>query len=426
MTHRIPACAALLSLGLLLASLRLSVAGDWPQWRGVARDGHLQGETFPASLPADLKPEWKSPIGPGFSSPVIAQDILVVLDEQNGKEVAHALAASNGTRLWEKPFAESFSDEWGSGPRSTPVIDGDCVYVQSCKGEFACLSMKNGDILWTKDFTRDYGVVFVGTKVNEGAAVRRGHNGSAVVVGDTIIVPVGSTNGATLVCFQKKTGAEIWRSLHDETAYSSPVLATLASTPQVVAFTADALVGVHPGNGALLWRVPVKTDAKRHALSPVILDHDRIVVASHSAGMLCIQVARSGETFSASVAWQNRAMKINLSTPTFEKGHLYGFTTGQDYACIQASDGTVKWAQPGFGKGVKTDYASTLCDGAKLLVLNEAGTLSLIAADTAHYQLLGQSQVCGKTWTHPAYARGRLYVRDGKSLQCLKISPSAR
>lgn len=357
---------------------------------------------------------------------MVAQGVLVVLDEQNGKEVAHALQAATGASLWEKPFAVSFADEWGSGPRSTPVIDGDRVYVQSCKGEFACLSMKSGDILWSKDFTRDYGVVFVGTKVNEGAAVRRGHNGSAVVAGDNIIVPVGSTNGATLVCFQKKTGAEVWRSLSDETAYSSPVLATLANIQQVVAFTADALVGVNPGNGALLWRVPVKTDAKRHALSPVIIGHDRVVVASHSAGMLCIQIARSGENLKASVAWQNRALKINLSTPTAEKDHLYGFTTGQDYTCIQASDGRVKWSQPGFGKGVKTDYASTLCDGEKLLVLNEAGTLYLMAADASQYRPLGQSQVCGKTWTHPAYANGSLYVRDGKSLQCLRISPSSR
>lgn len=425
MIYRLPFFVSL-SLGLLLSSPGQAEAGDWPQWRGIARDGRLRGESFPASLPADLKPVWKKGIGPGFSSPVIAQGILVVLDEQNGKEVAHALRAADGTLLWEKPFAESFADEWGSGPRSTPVIEGDRVYVQSCKGEFACLSMKDGAVLWSKDFTKDYGVVFVGTKVNEGAAVRRGHNGSAVVVGDKIIVPVGSTNGATLVCFEKKTGAESWKSLHDETAYSSPVLATLADTPQVVAFTADALVGVHPGNGALLWRVPIKSDAKRHALSPVIVGHDRVIVASHSAGMLCIQVARTGETYSASVAWQNRSLKINLSTPTAEGNYLFGFTTGQDYACIQASDGAVKWSQPGFGKGVKTDYASTLCDGERLLVLNEAGTLSLIAADPAQYRLLGQLQVCGKTWTHPAYSDGHLYVRDGKSLQCLAIRPSGR
>ena len=111
---------------------------------------------------------------------------------------------------------------WGAGPRSTPLIYGDRVYVQSCKGEFRCLDLATGNIISGTSFEKDFQVKFLGSKANEGTAARRGNNGSAVVDGDAIIVPVGSTNGATLVCFDKYTGAILWKVGDDEAAYSSP------------------------------------------------------------------------------------------------------------------------------------------------------------------------------------------------------------
>src|SRR5204863_7388671 len=49
-------------------------AADWPQWRGPNRDGHPAAGSAPIeSLPKELKPVWKTAIGPGFSSPVVAK-----------------------------------------------------------------------------------------------------------------------------------------------------------------------------------------------------------------------------------------------------------------------------------------------------------------------------------------------------------------
>jgi len=31
-------------------------------------------------------------------------------------------------------------------------------------------------------------------------------------------------------------------------------------------------------------------------------------------------------------------------------------------------------------------------------------------------------QVCGKTWSYPALVGSKLYVRDGRDLQCLDLS----
>ena len=46
------------------------------------------------------------------------------------------------------------------------------------------------------------------------------------------------------------------------------------------------------------------------------------------------------------------------------------------------------------------------------------------AADPEKYVELGRQQVCGKTWSFPAFADGRLYVRDNKELQCFDLAPA--
>jgi len=204
----------------MLAATRL-LAGDWPQWHGPSRDCRIpDGEPLPASLPGDLKAVWKTPVGSGFSSPVVAGGRLVYLDENGKEEVAHLLDAATGKEIWKVPFADRFEDEWGAGPRSTPFVDGDRVYAQSCSGEFRCFALADGKVIWGTSFQKDFGVKFLGSKASSGTATRRGNNGSGIVDGGAVIVPVGSTEGATLVAFDKLTGKILWKSGDDEAAYS--------------------------------------------------------------------------------------------------------------------------------------------------------------------------------------------------------------
>ncbi len=411
---------------LLISSLSLPLcAEDWPQWRGPFRTAKSpEGTPVPETLPRELKTIWRKPVGSGHSSPVVAGERLVYLDEQEGKETVHVLEAGSGKELWSAPFDEAVGDEWGSGPRSTPFIDGDRVYVQSCRGEFRCLNLEDGKVLWGISFEKDYGIRFVGSKAGEGTAARRGNNGSGIVEGDRVYVPVGSPDGASIVCFDKLTGKELWRSQNDEAAYSSFIVTTLADTKQLVAFTADALIGLDLGNGKVFWRVPFKTAAKRHAATPVVFE-DSVIVNSHTFGLVSTRVTRGEDgSFAAEEAWANKALRINLATSVEVDGHLYIQGARKDYVCVDARTGEVKWSQEGFGRGTK-DYSSTLVLGENLLILTEAGELVMIAANSEKYVELGRLQICGSTWSFPAYVDGNLYVRDGRELACIELTPAS-
>ena len=230
----------------------------------------------------------------------------------------------------------------------------------------------------------------------------------------------GGKNGASLVCFDKKSGQTLWKSGDDEAAYSSLVTTTLGGVRQVVALTAEALLGADVESGKILWRVPLKTAAKRHAASPVVIG-DQIAVNSHTFGLRSFRIAKDTGGFKATEAWANADLKINLATPVLLDGHLYSQGANKDYVCVDAGTGTLQWSQTGFGLGRK-DYASTIAIGKNLLTLTEDGTLVLVAGNPEQYTELGRVQVCGNTWSHPALANGKLYVRDGRSLQCFDLS----
>jgi outer membrane protein assembly factor BamB len=329
--------------------------------------------------------------------------------------------ARTGAEIWSTAIGAVYRDEWGAGPRSTPVIDGDRVFVQSCKGEFRCLNRANGNVLWGVSFQKDFGVKFLGSKADEGTAARRGNNGSPLVDGDSVLVPVGSTNGATLVCFDKYNGKIEWQAGHDEAAYSSPVVATLAGVKQVVAFTADALMGVERKHGTILWRVPFRTFAKRHAATPVIWG-DTVIVNSQTIGLVGTKIVGQGGALQAVPLWANEGLKINLSTPVRVGDYLYDQGPRQTYICADARTGETKWQAPGFG-GHGTENSSTIVVGKNLLVLTDVGELVLIAARSDQYTELSRVQVCGKNWNFPAFADGRLYVRDARELICYDLLP---
>ena len=406
---------------LVLVVLTCTGASDWPQWRGPNRDGSASpGTPAISTLPKQLTPLWKIAVGGGFSSPVVAGNKLIYLDEKEGKEFAHVVAADTGKELWATGFSESFGDEWGTGPRATPFVDDNKVYVQSCRGDFRCLDLGSGKVIWGTSFEKDFDVKFLGSKAREGTASRRGNSGCGVIDGARLVLPVGNENGASLVCFDKETGKILWKSGNDEAAYSSLVVATIAGIRQVVAFTAEALLGANLETGEILWRVPLVTNAKRHVSTPLVMG-DKVVVNSHTIGMACFKISRDTGGLKAEEAWTNKDLKINLASPVLVDGHIYIQGPAKDYVCVEAATGRMKWSQPGFGLGRK-DYASTIVAGKTLMVLTEDGTLVVVEPNPAKYTELARLQVCGNTWAFPALAHGKLYVRDGRQLICLDLA----
>ena len=423
-----------LSVRLLVSGVLVSFAHylrgeDWPQWRGPTRTGHAQPEArVPSALPIEPKTVWRLKVGEGFASPVVADGKVFYFDNQDGKETLHAINAADHKELWRAAVDDVFQDEQGPpGPRCTPVVDGDRIYAQSGKGELQCLRISNGQRVWRVNFLKDFGAAFLGEDSRVPGAAEHGYTATPVVDGGRLIACVGGTNGAGIVCFEKLTGKVHWKSQDDLAAYAAPMVATLAGIKQAVCFTVTGLVGLNLDDGKVLWRVPIKTSYGRNVSTPVIADN-WVVAGSYQAGLMGVKISADGAGLRAEAAWTNKAAAMNFSSPIATDRHLYGLGPAKNLVCVEIATGQIVWSKDGyFNTAPNVAHASFLGVGKNILVCTDAGQLVLIAADPAACRELGRAQVCGMNWCNPAYADGRLYVRDGLkttgNLFCVELLP---
>ncbi len=413
---------------LTFAIASMALAADWPQWRGPDRTGYVSaGEAVPTALGAELPVVWHVPVGDGFASPVVAGGRVFYLDQKDGNEIAHAADAATGKELWHAMLFSAHRDGFGIGPRCTPVADSaeGRVYFQSAKGELQCLAASDGKQIWRVNYVTDLGAIYIGEKGKAAGASRHGAAGSPIIDGENLIAQVGSASGASIVAFDKKTGAVVWKSQSDQTAYAAPLISEVAGVRQFISFTAEALLGLDPRDGRLLWRRPLQTALGRHVTTPVVVG-DLVIVASHQIGLVATRIARGGEGLVASEAWVNKNAAMNFTSPVIVDGFLYGIGPAKNLVCVNCNTGEIAWEKTGLiqTSGDKAE-AGFLVMGKNIGMLTDTGVFVLFDADPHGYKESGQAQVCGLTWCNPAYAAGKLYLRDQRELRCVSLLPGA-
>ena len=121
-----PALCAALLIGAFAAH-----AAEWPQWLGPTRNGISSEENLLLEWP-DSGPEvvWRKPLGRGFSAVSAAGGRLFTMYADTLGEFAVCLEAASGDELWRVRTGKYYEEkQGGDGPRSTPTVDGETVYV---------------------------------------------------------------------------------------------------------------------------------------------------------------------------------------------------------------------------------------------------------------------------------------------------------
>ena len=408
-----PRFRLLSALGLTL-TLTLSLpAKDWPQFLGPTRDNSSPEKV--AAWKGGLNAAWKQPVGAAHSSPVVAGGVVYAFYQPKGKN-ADALAAfdaESGKPLWEKSYDRpEFKPPFGSGPRSTPAVDGGKVFTLGGTGILACWDAKTGDIAWKVDTLKEFNApnLFFGIST------------SPLVEGDTVVVMVGGKN-AGVVAVDKATGKTRWQTSSDPASYASPVAVGTGVDRQIMTLTGSHLRAVSPA-GKELWGVPFKDRLNESSTSPVKAG-EYVVGGSVTAGSIGVKVARDGETWTTTTAWKNPALTCYFSTPVVVGKHLYMVNGAASLTnpsitlrCVELETGKVAWEK---AKIARYHAAIIKTGDDKLLMLDDNGFLTLFAPDPSGYKELAKSKVCGPTWAHPAVAGGRLYLRDEAELVCVPL-----
>jgi outer membrane protein assembly factor BamB len=413
--------AVINSFILFLVLIHAGVAGDWPQWRGINRDGLVQSEKPLSQLPEKPKKIWQVSVGKGQGGLVIAGGRLVMCHEKivKGKpmETVALIDSATGKIIRETPYSNSwqYTNVYGPGPRTAPMIDGDLIFCQSATGVLACISLKNGKLLWSREYSRDFGAKWFGGNApgsSGTAASRHGNNGAPVADTKHIYAAAGGHEGASLVCLDKARGKLVWKAGSDYAAYSGLMLGELAGVQQVVMVTAANMKGYRSKDGKELWSVPVKTGAARNIVTP-ILHENTVTVASHTVGTFQVRISNSGNGQKAEEVWRNKDVRTNITTPVLWDGHIYGLGTSRgknsEFVCLSHKTGKTMWSQRGYD-----DYASVIGMGDTLLIHGSRGALTLLKATPEAYTQIGRLDNASRlSWNFPVYSAGVLYLKDG-------------
>ena len=404
-----------------LLFLQTTFADDWSQWRGAQRDGFAQNEKPLNTLSAKPKQIWQVPVGKGQGGLILSQGRLVMCHETvvGGKpmETAAVIDITTGKTLWQTPYSESwqYTNVYGPGPRTSPMIDGDLLFCQSATGVLACISLKTGKLIWSKQYSKDFGAKWFGGNApgsSGTAASRHGNNGAPVTDAKHIYAAAGGHEGASLVCLEKATGKHVWKSGNDYAAYSGLMLGKLAGVEQIVYVTAANMKGYRASDGKELWSVPVKTGAARNIVTP-ILQGDTVTLASHTVGTFQVRIRNSGDGQVAEPVWSNKDVKTNITTPVLKDGYLYGLGTSRgknsEFVCLNHKTGELVWSEAGYD-----DYASVIGLGDTLLIHGSRGAVTLIKATPKAYTEIGRIDAASQlSWNFPVYSNGILYLKDG-------------
>lgn len=420
-----------LFLALLSALGPISAeSGDWPQYRGPHLNGTTEEEINLSAWPKEgPKVRWRVPAPLGFSSFSVVGGkafTLVGREDSDGlmREVCVALDADTGKELWAFPMCISNYDgggdsgtsdnDGGDGPRSTPTVDGNRVYVYDSQLGLYCLDADSGKVVWQKNIVEDF----------NGRNIRWQSAASPLLEGNLICVPGGGP-GESFIAFDKVTGEPVWKSGDEKMTHAMPVPATILGVRQIVFFAQSGLVSVDAKTGKELWKrpFPYKTST---AASPILTGDLAYCSAGYGIGGGLARIKKTATGFEAEEVWRKENDVINhWSTPVHKDGFLYGMFSFKKHGegpmqCVELLTGEVKWSKDKYGPG---NCILTGSKGDKLLALADNGELVVVEATPDDYKELARNDVIdGKCWSTPTLANGRIYVRSTKEAICLDLS----
>lgn len=407
---------------LLVATVALTTSGIvwgqdastpvWNQWRGPTRDGLVPGSNWPTSLSENnLTPLWRVELVSSYSGPIVSETMVFVTGTAQKKtEVVIALDRQSGNELWraEWPGAISvpfFAASNGSWIRSTPAYDGESLFVGGMRDVMVSLDATTGKERWSVDFVKEF----------NSPLPAFGFVCSPLIDGDSLYVQAG----ASFVKLDKKTGKVIWSVLKDDggmmgSAFSSPVIATLAGQRQLIVQTREKLAGVDPETGAVLWEQKVPSFRGMNILTPVVFGNG-IFTSSYQNRSWLFHISKSDEAYQVKEAWNNKAQGY-MSTPVVIDGHAYLHLQNQRFACINLTTGERTWTSTPYGK-----YSSLVAQKDLILALDQTGELLLLKANPKEFELLGQRKVSDQeTWAHLAVCGEEIFVRELNALRAFR------
>ena len=428
---------ALLVLTLLVVLGSFPVnADDWPEWRGRGRLGVWNEtgivETFPAE---GLRVRWRTPIHAGYSGPAVSAGRVFVTD----------FAATSGTKgiervlcLNERTGAVNWVYEWpvdyrgldyALGPRATPTVDGDRVYVLGAAGDLICLRSAGGELVWRKNYVADF----------DAELPPWGFTSAPLIDADRVFAVPSGRSDAKVVALDKLTGREIWRALdstQSEAGYSQPTIIDAGGARQLLIWHAGALVSLDPRTGDVYWEQPFKISMSTPIATP-LRDGPHLLVSAFFNGSRLYRLHPTKPA--SSLVWKGESdsavatdgLHTLMATPVIDGGYIYGVDSFGQLRCLRLDTGERVWeSQRATVEKKRNVSAFIVRHESRCFFHNDRGELIIARLSPRGYEELSRTKLIEPTttlgasrrelgavnWVHPAFANRHVLIRNDEEI----------
>ncbi len=360
---------------------------------------------------------WKQPIGKGWSGFAVQGDAAYTMEQREHEEWISCYDANSGKLLWHYAIPGlHFNPLGGTGPRATPAIYDGRVYAMSAVSELVCLDMRSGERLWSSDLLKLTG----STQSAFESQVTWGRSASPLIVDGKVIIPLGGAGDSqiqTLIAFDGKSGAEVWRAGSGQISYSTPTVVTLQGQKQILYVGEAKLSSFTIADGKELWSVPWpgRSTNDANVSQPIAIDDTRVLMTKgYGGGGQVIEVTLAEGTWSTKSLWRVEAvLRTKFTSCVVKDGCAFGLNDGI-LECVDLSNGKRLWKKGRYRHG------QVLLVGDELLITAENGSLVLVAADSREFRELATLPVIGDvTWNTAALSGDRFLMRNSDEAACV-------
>ena len=389
---------------------------QWSQFRGHYGNGIIKSTSAPINWSENTNIDWKTPIHDrGWSSPVIWNDQIWMTTATKDGNKMYAICVNklsgkieHDIHVFDVKSPQAITNE-NTYASPTPVVEEGRVYVHFGTYGTACISTKDGQILWKR---RD---------LNCDHEIGAGPASSPFIYNNFLIFNVDGRDVQYVIALNKKTGETAWKTnrsvdfsgvqVNQRKAYGTPFIIPRGNSNQMVSIGAKGVYSYDPENGKELW----KAEHRGWSIAPrpvygeglvfTMIDRDR-------PEMWAINPNGSGDITETHIEWKETKRMPPRASPIIIKGLLFVVDRNGYISCIEAKTGKSIWQ-----KRMKGRFSASPILANNLIYFFNEDTVCTIIKPTRELEIVAENKLSdNKLMATPAFDENSIYIRTEKKL----------
>lgn len=398
-----------LLIAIIVLSLTITAQTN-NHWRGEQRTG-IYNETNLLKEWPDDGPEmvWAfEELGKGFTSVVPANEKIFITGLID--KVGYLFILSLDGKLEKKiPYGEEvYGRAEYPGPRSSPAVVENLVYITSGHGKLICLDWQTEQEVWSIDLFNDF----------DGKNIRWSITENLIIDGDVLYVAPGGEK-YNVVALNRFTGEQKWISSGkgEVSAHCSPLLFKHNNRKILATMMGEHILGFDAENGKLLWSHPYKNKYNIYPNTPIYHNGEIYFFSGYGKGGQKFKLNDDGSEIN--LLWTDETLDNQMGGAILMDGYIYGSGhNNRSWYCLDWVSGEILYESSEIAKG------TVIAADGMLYAYSDRGELALLEPQNGSFKLISKVDITlgsEQHWAHLVIHNGILYVRHGEALMAFDV-----